>query len=90
MLSLQQQHIIKQTLNRFDPLKIGIFGSYARNQQTINSDIDILVTFGKRVSLFDLIEMEDQLSEQLKCDVDLITERSVHQHLKSTSKKTFN
>ena len=29
--------------NRFSIIKLGIFGSFARNEQTENSDIDIII-----------------------------------------------
>ncbi len=38
-LKVQKQFFAEQ----FNILKIGIFGSYARNEQTENSDIDILI-----------------------------------------------
>ena len=36
-------NIIITTLRDYDPIRIGIFGSYARNEQTKNSDIDIFI-----------------------------------------------
>lgn len=43
-------------LSQYNPVKIGIFGSYARNEDTAESDIDILVDFKKTLNLFDLAE----------------------------------
>ena len=69
-------------LKAYDPKKIGIFGSFARNESKADSDIDILVDFNKTVTLFDLVGMELELSEALGIKVDLITERSVNPLLK--------
>ena len=45
MLSKEQQNIIIETLKPFNPVYIGLFGSYARNEETENSDIDLLYEF---------------------------------------------
>ena len=64
---------------KYNIIKIGIFGSYARNEQTENSDIDILITmtndtkdiFGKRLALRDLI------SEKFSRPVDVCHEKAI-------------
>jgi predicted nucleotidyltransferase len=64
-------------LRPFGPERIGIFGSYARNEETPNSDIDILVKFKETLSLLDLAKIHRELSQILGKDVDLVTESSV-------------
>lgn len=61
---IRKQYKIKQ---------IGVFGSYVRNEQTEDSDVDILIDYDKRcrVSLFDLSRLEDYLSNLLNKKVDL-------------------
>ncbi|MBQ6277223.1 MAG: nucleotidyltransferase family protein [Bacteroidales bacterium] len=58
--------------------KAWIFGSYARGEETPQSDIDILVVFdqknGKGVSLFKHIGIALDLEDILGKKVDLITE----------------
>lgn len=61
---------------------IGIFGSYARNEQTKDSDLDILVSFGKRLTLIDLAKIKNDLSEELNLQIDLVTKKSLHPKLK--------
>ena len=66
---------IKIALEKLKPLlkeryqveTIGFFGSYAREEQNKNSDIDILVEFtdSNSIDLFDFIELEDFLSKPL-------------------------
>jgi predicted nucleotidyltransferase len=51
---------------------IELFGSFIRNEQQANSDLDILVTFSKAPSLFKFIELEDYLSDLLGIKVDLV------------------
>jgi len=72
-----QINIIKSVLAPFAPEYIGVFGSFARGEQTNKSDLDILVKFGKRLNLFDLIGLEQELSEKLQLKVDLVTENSL-------------
>jgi hypothetical protein len=67
-------NIIITTLKEIDPIRIGIFGSYARNEQTKESDIDILVKLNKGITLLQLVRLENELSEKLGIKVDLVTE----------------
>jgi len=67
-------HIILSTLKPFNPLRIGVFGSFARKDSNEKSDIDILVKFRKPVSLLELIRIENDLSQKLGFRVDLVTE----------------
>ena len=64
-------------LRPYCPERIGIFGSYARREETPNSDIDILVKFKETLSLLDLAKIHRELSQILGKDVDLVTESSV-------------
>ena len=82
MLSSQQEIIIKNTLSKYSPSLVGIFGSYARNEQTTSSDIDILIDFEQKVTLLDLIGLEQELSELLGIKVDLVTVKSVNEQLR--------
>lgn len=64
-------------LRPYNPVRIGIFGSFARKEETPNSDIDILVKFKATLSLLDLAKIHRELSQILGKDVDLVTESSV-------------
>ncbi len=50
--------------NHFSCIEIGLFGSFARNEQTSESDIDILVVFEPDTP--DLYNLEMELKEYLK------------------------
>ncbi len=63
---------------------VGIFGSFARGEQTEKSDIDILVRFTTRKSLFDLVRIERELSERIGRPVDLVTERALSPYLRDS------
>lgn len=68
-------------LQGYGAKKIAVFGSYARGEETPNSDLDILVEFLDRKSLLDLVGIEIKLSEMLHVKVDLLTEKSISPYL---------
>ena len=55
--------------------RIGLFGSYVRNEQRSDSDIDLLVEFGsnRTISLFRFVHLKNYLSDLLGTKVDLVT-----------------
>ena len=58
-------------------LSIGIFGSYAHGQADTKSDLDILVEFSQTPNLFQMMDLEDELSDLLGIQIDLVTRRSL-------------
>ena len=82
MISPQQEAIIKTVTQRVKPTFVGVFGSYARGEEDVKSDLDILIDFDMKVDLLELIGMEQELSELLGIKVDLITLRSVNASLR--------
>jgi len=56
---------------------LGIFGSYIHNEQAGDSDLDILVDFSSPISLFEFIDMEEELSELLNVKVDLVSRNAL-------------
>jgi hypothetical protein len=65
----QNREILEQ---QYKVAGIAIFGSYARGEQTHESDVDILVEFKESVG-FTFIHLADYLEELLQTKVDLIT-----------------
>jgi predicted nucleotidyltransferase len=59
--------------------ELAFFGSVLREDFTAASDIDVLVTFepAARRSLFDLVDMRDELEGMLQRKVDLVTRGSL-------------
>ena len=58
---------------RFKVKEIGVFGSFVRGEETLNSDVDILVDFEKEGKTFDnYIELKYFLEELLGLKVDLV------------------
>jgi len=67
------KNIILNHLKGYHPVKVGIFGSFARGEYKKGSDIDILIEFKETPSLLTLIKLENELSEILGIKVDLVT-----------------
>lgn len=65
-------------LKKYNIKKAYIFGSYARNEATENSDIDIMIktTGSKIVTLLNLSELEIELEEKLGKVIDIIIEET--------------
>ena len=82
------KNIILSHLKEYDPLKIGIFGSFARGDNKKGSDIDILVEFKESPTLLTLIKLENDLSGILGIKVDLITTGALrNKRIKKSIKK---
>lgn len=69
-------------LKRYGVAKASIFGSYVREEETIESDIDILVEFSAEKSLLDLAGLKIELEEALARKVDVLTYKSLHPLIK--------
>jgi uncharacterized protein len=80
MITEHQKQIVLKHLEPLKPLKVGIFGSYARGHNTPQSDLDILVSldYANKISLLDLIGAEQDISDELGIQVDLVTEKSLN------------
>ncbi|NMG07327.1 nucleotidyltransferase family protein [Brasilonema sp. UFV-L1] len=76
---------IKQILRQNKPLlqehyhitQLGIFGSYARGEQTQESDVDVLIDYDRAPTLFKLVELGDYLSSAIGMKVDIVTQNGL-------------
>ena len=60
-------------LRRYGVIEANLFGSVARGEERPDSDIDLLVTFGRQVSLFRQMDLAEELSQLSSRKVDLMT-----------------
>ncbi|MCK4268923.1 MAG: nucleotidyltransferase family protein [Methanogenium sp.] len=58
--------------------ELSIIGSYARGEQTKNSDLDIMVDFQEPIG-WEVVDLRDELEELLGIPVDLILKAGVIQ-----------
>jgi uncharacterized protein len=66
---------VEDFCRRWQVKELALFGSVLRPDFTAESDVDVLVTLDAEVrqSLFDLVDMRDELAALLRHKVDLVT-----------------
>jgi predicted nucleotidyltransferase len=69
---------------RYGVAVVGIFGSYVREEQGQQSDIDLLADILRPISLLELVGAELYLNEILGAKVDLVPKRDVREELRET------
>jgi len=74
------RYSVIQTLRAHEPelraagiVHLSIFGSVARDEASVNSDVDLMAEFDstKKMTLFDMVGLENRLSDILSIKVDL-------------------
>lgn len=71
--------VIEDILSRSDVEFAAIFGSRARGEAKDDSDLDMLIRFKTEdKTLLDLVHLQNQLSQAMGVDVDLVTEPALH------------
>ena len=61
--------------------RIGVFGSYARNEQNAGSDVDILVEFYEPIG-WEFVDLKEELENILGMPVDLVTVKGLKKRLR--------
>ncbi len=74
--------VIVPILKRNGVVKAGIFGSVARGEAEKVSDIDVLIEYKGKKSLFDFVDLKLNLEEKLHKRVDLVEYSAIHPILK--------
>jgi len=68
---------------QFGVTKIGIFGSFARGEQTKKSDVDVLVDFAQGyATLRNFVGLADYLEALFKRKVDLLTVGGIDKYIR--------
>ena len=70
---LKKQH--QELVERYSVSSLYLFGSVARDEARLDSDVDLLVEFNQPVGLFQFIELQQRLEFLLGTKVDLGTRR---------------
>lgn len=69
--------------------EIYLFGSYAREEATADSDIDLVINSENIHGLLQLINFKNDVSDKLDLSVDVLTLRSLTQSKEDYLKKDF-
>jgi predicted nucleotidyltransferase len=67
----KQQAAILELTTKYGVSNVRVFGSVARDEATLQSDIDLLVDFPPRFSLLDLSSLVQDLQSLLGCPVQV-------------------
>ncbi len=86
---MNQQEVIERLSRRRDQLEamgvasLALFGSTVRNESSGSSDIDLLISFNRPMSLFDYADIERYLTEVMgNVRIDLVHREAVLDELK--------
>ncbi|KPL12421.1 MAG: nucleotidyltransferase [Bacteroides sp. SM23_62] len=66
---------------KYEVERIGYFGSYARDEQSKESDIDILVEFRRPLG-WAFFDLQDLLEKELQQKVDLVSIKALREQLR--------
>lgn len=80
VIALTQAH--QPDLRVLGVKSLELFGSVARNEATLESDVDFLVEFAVEATLFDLFQVRHYLEDLLGRKVDLGTRAALKAHLR--------
>lgn len=80
-IQLHRKQILRLA-KRYGVTEMRVFGSVARGEDTPYSDVDFLVEMEPGRSLFDLGGLLMDLEKLLGCEVDLLTEKSLHWYIR--------
>ncbi|WP_299291738.1 nucleotidyltransferase family protein [uncultured Mucilaginibacter sp.] len=87
LLRADVEHKLKEIkpilIDQFHVSEIGYFGSYANNQQTDKSDLDLIVAFSKPVG-WAFFTLEKFLEQALGLPVDLVTKNALKEQIKNS------
>ena len=73
---------LRPQLNQLAVCSLYLFGSVARGEADVSSDLDLLVEFDRPVGLFHFVRLRDFLSRELGIEVDLVTRDALSAHVR--------
>ena len=72
------KYLLLPVVKRYGIKSVSLFGSYARNEASIFSDVDLLIDGGNYQGLVEYMNMVNAMKSALGRDVDVITESSLN------------
>jgi predicted nucleotidyltransferase len=83
------QELALPLFKKFNIKQAAIFGSFARNEHTAKSDVDLLIDFLGKYDLLDLVGLKQDLEVILGRKVDLVTMKSISYNNNEFGKMMF-
>ncbi len=83
------QKRVMPVAKKYNVSEVYLFGSYARNEATDKSDIDLAIDSSSIHGLLQLISFKNEISNALAAPVDILTLRAIEQEKNNPIKKNF-
>lgn len=89
MLTINQiKDVVVPIAREFGVERVYLFGSYARGEQNVDSDIDLKIETGNHpLGLFRIAGLEMEIEKNLGKKVDVVTEGGLFEQVKSNIEK---
>lgn len=75
---------IKPKLEKYKLSRLRLFGSHARNDYTLDSDVDLLVEFDEMPSFFMLFDIKEEIERKIDKKVDLVFPHKIFPEFKTS------
>ena len=79
---LQTLRASRESLESFGVARVSLFRSFARDEGREDSDVDLLVEFGRPVGLIEFVRLQRRLVEIIGHPVDLVTPAALKPQLR--------
>lgn len=76
------KEILRPVFIEYGLEKVAIFGSYAQNKATPDSDIDLLITSNRVFDLDTFTDFEEKIKKLLKKNIDIVFYDYINPHMK--------
>ena len=73
---------ILRIVRKHNAEKVYVFSSCARREETPGSDVDLLVDFNRNATLFDQVDIQNEIRSLLDCKVDVVSKRGLHPYIR--------
>lgn len=78
----QKRNEILRIARKHNAGKVYVFGSCARREESPESDVDLLVDFNQNATLFDQVDIQDEVKTLLNCNIDVVSRRGLHPYIR--------
>ncbi len=72
---------LRTILKKYGVVSADVFGSYARGDAHSDSDLDLLVTYAPKTTLFKVIDLQNELETATGNKVDLVSAKYIKPRL---------
>src|SRR5437667_9914034 len=69
-------------LEAFGVARLSLFGSFARDEGREDSDVDLLVEFGRPIGMFEFVRLQRELGARIGRKIELVTRAALKPQLR--------